>query len=57
MTKVTIRAKQLQHVRQIAKDAREQNVTVYITKDTVCFIIGKTKAVVTLVGRENGNGK
>ena len=55
MTKVTIRVKQLQHVRQIAKDAREQNVTVYITKGTVCFIIGNTKAVVTLIGRENGN--
>ena len=56
MTKVTIRAKELQHVRQVAKDQQEKNVTISVSKGSVTFAIGQ-KASVVIQGRENGNSK
>jgi len=55
MTKVTIRAKDLQHVRQVAKDAQERNITVSLSKGAIHFIIGNNKANVVIQERHDGN--
>lgn len=51
--KVTIPAKTLQRVRQVAKDSHSQNVAVSVTKNTVQFEIIETKEIIKVKGLED----
>ena len=55
MTGVTIPVKRLRRVIQLAKEKREQNVTVHVSKGRLTFAIGGNMTLISLEGRENGN--
>lgn len=50
--KVTIPAKTLQRIRQVAKDSHSQNVSVSVNKDTLQFEIVETKEIIKVKGLE-----
>lgn len=50
--KVTIPAKTLQWIRQVAKDNHSQNISVSVNKGTLQFEICETKEIIKVKGLE-----
>lgn len=52
--KVTISAKSLQRIRQVAKDSHSQNVVVSVSKGSVSFEICETREIIKVKETEEG---
>lgn len=50
--KVTIPAKTLQRIRQVAKDSHSQNVSISVNKGSIEFEICETKEIIKVKGLE-----